>query len=171
MFCQNCGKNEANTHIKQIINGAMTESHLCSFCANNLGYTDMFSGFSLNLSEFFGGILGDMLPSLTVGNIKRCEKCGSSFDDIVRSGMIGCGDCYRTFYDKLLPSIQRIHGRNSHTGKTALITEKSTPIKSLSEQIEELKEEMQKAVKIEDFETAAKIRDQIKELKGGADSE
>lgn len=33
MLCQNCGKNEATTHIKQIVNGDMAESHLCAECA------------------------------------------------------------------------------------------------------------------------------------------
>ena len=85
MLCQNCERNEATTHIKQIVNGDMTESHLCSACANHLGYTDMFSGFDLNISEFFSGLLGDMLPTLMPGTVKRCEKCGCSFDDIVRA--------------------------------------------------------------------------------------
>ena len=59
MLCQNCGKNEATTHIKQIVNGDMAESHLCAECAKNLGYSDMLSGFGLDLSEFLGGFLGD----------------------------------------------------------------------------------------------------------------
>ena len=74
MLCQNCGKNEATTHIKQIINGDMAESHLCSDCASHLGYSDVFSGFGLNLSEFFGGFLGDMMPSLSAGNAPRCPN-------------------------------------------------------------------------------------------------
>ena len=117
MLCQNCGKNEATTHIKQFINGDMAESHLCSDCASHLGYSDMFSGFGLNLSELFGGFLGDMMPSISSGKSPRCSKCGTSFDEIARDGRVGCADCYRTFYDKLLPSIQRIHGKAKHAGK------------------------------------------------------
>ena len=84
----------------------MAESHLCAECAKNLGYSDMLSGFGLDLSEFLGGFLGDMMPALTRGNSERCPKCGTSFSDIVRSGRVGCAECYRTFYDELLPSIQ-----------------------------------------------------------------
>ena len=33
MLCQSCGKRPANTHIKTIINGELTEHSLCSECA------------------------------------------------------------------------------------------------------------------------------------------
>lgn len=170
MLCQNCGKNEATTHIKQIVNGDMAESHLCSDCANHLGYTDMFSGFNLNLSEFFGGLLGDMLPSLKQGNVKRCEKCGCSFDDIVRDGKVGCADCYRTFYDKLLPSIQRIHGKINHTGKIGTGVNEKEKIETAEEKIAKLKSQMDEAVKTQNFELAAQLRDEIKALEGGSNN-
>ena len=53
MLCQNCGKNEATTHIKQVINGDTAERHLCSECAEHLGYGDAFSGFGFNISGLF----------------------------------------------------------------------------------------------------------------------
>ena len=33
MICQNCGKREATTHIKRVVNGETSESHLCAECA------------------------------------------------------------------------------------------------------------------------------------------
>ena len=167
MLCQNCGKNEATTHIKQIINGDMAESHLCSDCASHLGYSDVFSGFGLNLSELFGGFLGDMIPSISAGSSPRCPKCGTSFDEIARDGRVGCADCYRTFYDKLLPSIQRIHGKIKHSGKTVSATPEQPKAETTEEKIEKLKAAMNDAVAKQDFENAAKIRDEIKALEGG----
>lgn len=167
MLCQNCGKNEATTHIKQIINGDMAESHLCSDCASHLGYSDMFSGFSLNLSELFGGFLGDMMPSISSGKSQRCSKCGTSFDEIARDGRVGCADCYRTFYDKLLPSIQRIHGKIKHSGKTVSAVPEQPRVETKEEKIEKLRAAMNDAVAKQDFENAAKIRDEIKALEGG----
>lgn len=167
MLCQNCGKNEATTHIKQIINGDMAESHLCSDCASHLGYSDMFSGFGLNLSELFGGFLGDMMPSISSGNSPRCPKCGTSFDEIARDGKVGCADCYRTFYDKLLPSIQRIHGKIKHSGKTVSDSPRQSAVETKEAKIEKLKAAMNDAVAKQDFENAAKIRDEIKAIEGG----
>ena len=167
MLCQNCGKNEATTHIKQIINGDMAESHLCSDCASHLGYSDVFSGFGLNLSGLFGGLLGDMMPSISAGKSPRCPKCGTSFEEIVRDGRVGCADCYTTFYDRLLPSIQRIHGKIKHSGKVTNSAPVESKEETTEEKIEKLKIAMNEAVAKQEFETAAKIRDEIKALEGG----
>ena len=58
MLCQNCGKNEATTHIKQVINGDTAERHLCSDCAEHLGYGDAFSGFGFDVAGLFGNFFG-----------------------------------------------------------------------------------------------------------------
>ena len=50
MLCQNCGKNEATTHVKRVVNGDTTEMHLCQNCAEHLGYGDLFSGFGFAVS-------------------------------------------------------------------------------------------------------------------------
>ena len=172
MLCQNCGKNEANTHIKQIINGDTAESHLCSECANHLGYSDMFSGFDFSLSDFFGGFLSDVMPGHLIGDVKRCEKCGASFNDIVREGRVGCANCYRTFYDRLRPSLQRIHGKARHSGKISRsAADEKKEEETLQEKINALQEQMNEAVAKQDFEKAAEIRDEIKVLKGENNNE
>ncbi len=166
MLCQNCGKNEATTHIRRVVNGDTTQTHLCAECANHLGYGDMFSGFGLNLDDFFGGFLGDTVQKLASPAEQKCPKCGNTFSDIVRSGKVGCGQCYEIFYDKLLPSIQRIHGRIKHSGK------QSPGIDTVAESVEEnkvdpvakLKEELAAAIENQEFEQAAVIRDKIREL-------
>ena len=77
--------------------------------------------------------------------------------------MMGCADCYKVFYDKLKPSLSRIHGRAIHAGKTgASFTESS----ALEYRITELKEQMQAAVNSQNFEEAAKLRDEIRDLGG-----
>ncbi|MGN0635358.1 MAG: UvrB/UvrC motif-containing protein [Acutalibacteraceae bacterium] len=171
MLCQNCGKREATTHIKRVVNGETSESHFCAECASSLGYKDVFSGWGLNFSDLLGGFLGENVSDqgvLTGG--ARCRKCGSSWNDIVRDGRLGCAECYRSFYDKLLPSLQRIHGRIRHTGKVSGSVGKHAPVQEKSEQeireekIESLKKQMDEAVAAQDFEQAAKLRDEIRTL-------
>ena len=167
MLCQNCGKNEATTHVKRVVNGDTTETHLCADCAAQLGYGDMFSGFGLNLDDFFGGFLGDTVQKLASPVEQRCPRCGNTFSDIVKSGKIGCSECYRTFYDKLLPSIQRIHGRIKHNGKQIAAPQAEPEVKEekvAPNPIEELKSQLEKAVANQEFEQAAVLRDKIKEL-------
>lgn len=169
MLCQNCKKSEATTHIKRVINGEATQTHLCSACAQNLGYSDIFDDFSLNLPGIFSSFFGDTAFALGESRLDRCEKCGNSFDDIIKSGKVGCADCYEKFYSKLLPSIQRIHGKAKHSGKVPVMTEKEAPEvteKTAEEKIADLQNLMQKAIDEQNFEQAAILRDEIKKMKG-----
>lgn len=169
MLCQNCQKNEATTHIKRIVNGETTQAHLCSDCAKSLGYDSMFSDFNFGFSDMLSSFFNDTALATLGARQLHCEKCGSSFNDIVSSGRIGCADCYETFYDKLLPLLERIHGKTNHVGKipngfeVEEIKEEKTPEKS---ELETLKEELDEAVKQQNYEQAAVLRDKIKELEG-----
>ena len=158
MLCQNCGKNEATTHIKRVVNGETAETHLCVSCAEHLGYGDMFSGFGFNLDGFFGGLLGETMPLLGAEREEKCPKCGYTFSDIAKSGKLGCADCYRKFYDKLLPSLQRIHGKGTHMGKK--------PNGNIDSQnkLNVLKEQLEEAIREQNFESAVKIRDEINSI-------
>ena len=100
---------------------------------------------------------------------KRCQCCGSSFEDIAKTGKVGCAECYDVFYEELLPSIQRIHGRTAHTGKLAHAA--GTEVKVRNE-IAKYRSELEKAIKAQEFEKAAELRDKIKELEkcSGSDS-
>ncbi|MBO4339520.1 MAG: UvrB/UvrC motif-containing protein [Clostridiales bacterium] len=164
MICQSCGKAEATTHFKRIINGEVTEGHLCSDCAKALGVNDMFSGFDFGFSDLLSEFFADSPVAALSANSVKCENCGSSFSDIVKSGRIGCADCYETFFDKLMPSIQRLHGNTKHEGKVPLNEVTNEPEEA--DEIATLREKMNKAIENEDFEEAAELRDKIKELEG-----
>lgn len=168
MLCQNCKKKEATTHIKRVINGEATESHLCRNCAQNMGVGSFFDDFSLNLPDIFSGFFGDSAFALGESRLDRCEKCGCCFDDIIKSGSVGCADCYEKFYQKLLPSVQRIHGKAKHAGKVPVRSEVNSHAKekTAEEKIADLQKEMDKAVSEQNFEKAAIIRDEIKKMKG-----
>ena len=168
MKCTHCHNNEANTHITRIINGKREEMHLCSECAEKLGVMDEFSFEPFSMDSFFGNLLGagaSALNSLT--GIDRCTYCGSSFNDIINSGKVGCANCYDKFEDKLSPSIEKLHGKAKHIGKSVTYTEEAeeAPKAEISEE-EKLKEELKKAVQEQRFEDAAVIRDKINALHG-----
>ena len=59
------------------------------------------------------------------------------------------------------PLMKRLHGNAVHTGK---FPEKAESINLKKKKLAELKTKMAKAVETEDFESAAKLRDEIKEL-------
>lgn len=88
--------------------------------------------------------------------------------DIAKTGKVGCAQCYETFFDDLLPSIRRIHGNTRHTGKLAGSAGKELRVVN---ELEQARQELHDAIEKQEFEKAAKLRDRIKELEGGASHE
>ena len=163
MLCQKCGVNHATTHIRKSINGLQEELVLCTNCAKQLGYNQ--------LSFFTGGLLGSLfsgeLADKTAANAIRCPFCGTSFEEIARSGQVGCEDCYRNFRGRLTPTIEKLHGKAGHTGKIPFNRQKEAPIeKEEKDPLTKLKEDLAAAIEAQEFEQAAILRDKIKEMEG-----
>lgn len=165
MKCQKCGANNADTHVKTVINGEFKEYDLCGECAKKMGYTNVFGDIESEFSNFLGSFFGNVLPARTQAS--RCEFCGSTYSEIAKSGHVGCANCYSVFADELFPSIRRIHGNTTHCGKNSRLSERAKQLKSAEEtkedKIKKLKAELDKAVKEQNFELAAELRDKIKE--------
>ena len=167
MLCQMCGQHPATTHIKTIVNGKLTQAHLCADCAKKQGYGNLFADWGSGFGSLLSGFMGSAAPARQV---TRCPGCGASFEDITRSGKIGCAQCYHTFRGQLLPIIQRIHGTAQHKGKVPgssalLVTDPNNKIVAVEETpLEEKKRLLKQAIEVQDFERAAVLRDEIKEL-------
>lgn len=157
MLCQNCKKNEATTHIRRIINGRAAEYHFCPDCAISLG----FSAPNGTIGSLFDSLFSDLNLNRLSNHILRCETCGCTFDDIVKTGNVGCSDCYELFYDKLLPLVQRLHGATVHHGKKPKQRNEEIPDK-----LSLLREKLEKAVQDQNYELAAILRDEIAHLEG-----
>ena len=113
-----------------------------------------------------GSFFGNVLPARTQAT--RCEFCGSTYSDIAKSGHVGCAKCYEIFADELYPSIRRIHGNTTHCGKNSSVAEKTKQSKAKTEtkeeKIKKLKAQLESAIKEQNFELAAELRDKIKEM-------
>lgn len=159
MLCEKCGKNNATTHIRTVVNGVVTEHNLCGYCAAKEGYTDIGKS---QLGEMLASVFGDVLTSNSSYTALRCSCCNASFSDIAESGKVGCSECYKTFYEQLLPYLKRVHGSTKHAGK---IPNKAplmvTPAK---ETVESLRMKLNELVRNERFEEAAVIRDKIRKI-------
>ncbi len=165
MLCENCKKNNATTYFKQNINGNIQEVYLCSECAAKL---DM-GGMSSSLFDFF-------MPSQFRVRAEREQKkcgCGTTFYNISKTGKVGCPDCYETFRNELAAVLKKINGAKQHTGRCPQRFEngKTEDKKVAQPEVKEenleakLRKELENAIKCENFEEAAKLRDQIKALK------
>ena len=170
MLCQNCGKNTATTHIKSVVNGVLTEFDLCENCAREKGYVNFFKDLHWDFGNLMGGFIGSHQGRTPA---QRCSKCGASFAEITESGKIGCSECYTFFRDRLMPTVNRIHGSAKHKGKipgtSALrIVEPAGEMAVVKpDPIEQKRALLKSAIEEQNFEQAAVLRDEIRELEKG----
>ena len=159
--------------LTQIVNGQITELVLCESCARNKG---LFDPQSLSFAEQFfpeefkkkvedivkelagGKLLADVRNNDTPGTdaLVSCPVCDFTLETYRRTGRLGCPDCYHVFAREIAEEKAILTDEESDTG--------AAPTESPALTLKKLEQQLQQAVEKEDYETAAKLRDRIREL-------
>lgn len=161
MLCEMCHKNQATTRILTTVAGKTQEYILCSTCANKNGLIPKY--FDFGIGNLLSGFLENVKDKEN-RSVKKCPQCGLTFNEFSRTGKLGCAKCYDAFKDELIPMIERIHGKSTHVKRQDHVGLFTKSV-NLEEKIKNLQNEMQKAIEVQDFESAAQIRDEIKALR------
>jgi protein arginine kinase activator len=94
-----------------------------------------------------------------------CDVCGLTFGEFRQQKLLGCPHDYDAFERVLLPLIEGAHGgAGQHVGKVPHRRGEQTKHNALLR----LRGELKKAVAAEDYEKAARLRDQIQELEASS---
>lgn len=162
MLCEDCKKKEASIHFKEIVNGELTELHLCGECAEKKGFSLSELKSPLSLINLLSGLaeVAEGIPP-PKETLQRCETCGITWREFKRKGRLGCSECYWVFSPQLSQVLRKIHGGIQHVGKTP--EEVPSGVKR-EKRIQDLRVQLEHAVKSEEFEKAAKLRDKIRDL-------
>ncbi len=162
MKCDNCNKT-ATVHLTEIKSGKKIEKHLCEQCAAQNEGLPVKSHMPINelLTNFVMAHSG-LAAAKEAGT--ACEHCGMSWSDFRQGGLLGCPHDYQLFERDLTPLLQRAHENNTHhIGKVpARRGGSGVPMKRQVD-VSKLRKELGKAVEAEDYERAAKLRDQIRQ--------
>ena len=151
--CSLCGA-RAQRRYTEIVGGRTKSMPLCLECAKRQALTAPPSAMPgpkpamhFNLQA---KILHQGLPASTL----RCPDCGIRLVDLRKTGRVGCARCYETFRKQILPLLKRVHGAVEHTG--------SRPAGAAPRiELNQLREDLRRAIEAEDFEQAARLRDRI----------
>jgi protein arginine kinase activator len=159
MRCDNCGLNESVVQLTQVENNEMRVLQLCEKCAAERGVDVETQKVNAPLADFLAQIGKGMTEGQNVG---RCPSCGMTAAQLRQTGRLGCGVCY-THYDEHLRSLlRRLHGGTRHVGKIVLPINPDENDRTA--RIISLRRSLQRAVEAEDFEFAASLRDQLRQL-------
>jgi protein arginine kinase activator len=154
--------NEATVHLTEIRDGKKHEMHLCERCASEKGLPGK-QHFSI--SDLLAGIAGQAQAAAQKGGKRAkevaCPVCGATLSQFQSSGRFGCPDCYVTFKDDVQGLVEKIHDSSQHVGK---VPRRISSDISMQKDIRQLQVDLRKAVRREDYEKAAAIRDQIHQM-------
>ena len=157
LLCQICKQKQAIVHFTRIINGQKVVKYVCEQCAREN------NEIKINLHKLLSGIMGvDVAKEIQnePDAAVKCTVCGMTAAEFKKTGMLGCTDCYKTFGKSIELLLKRIHGNAKHHGKIPL-----KMVKKINEarNLLQLKEELQKCIREENYEQAAVLRDEIRE--------
>ncbi|MHC4622516.1 MAG: UvrB/UvrC motif-containing protein [Planctomycetota bacterium] len=164
MQCQSCQKNEATIHLTEISDGIRAEMHLCEHCAQEEGIAVKSQ---IPLNELLSSLLASQPEGdESVGDSEQrrsCPHCGLTLDQFRKDAVLGCPFDYEVFEKSLLPLLEKAHdGKTSHNGKVP--SKVPTGLRKEMELVT-LREQLETAVKNEDYERAAELRDKIERKK------
>ena len=162
MLCQQCHKRKATVHVTENIYGHVNEQYFCENCATELNKESSAFAFSVHdlLSNYFDqDLLSDV--NTTIGKEKNCPQCGQTYSQYKKTGLLGCAKCYEVYRKALLPLIRRIQGSDQHVGKVPVKVER---IQRFQKRAQQLQIALKEAIRKEEYEKAAEIRDQIRVL-------
>ena len=162
MQCQNCKTNTATIHLTEISGGDRKEMHICESCAAEQG---IIVKSQIPINELLSGLLAstpseDELSGSAETKL-QCPRCGLTLEDFRKEAVLGCPYDYEIFEKPLSSLIENVqNGKTVHCGKVP-----SRAPADAKKQIEllNLKKQLEEAVKAENYELAAKLRDQIEQ--------
>ncbi|MBG88224.1 MAG: excinuclease ABC subunit B [Verrucomicrobiales bacterium] len=156
MLCNVCNENEATVHLTQIVGEKLQKVDLCEGCSKEKGIGDP-TGYSL--ADMLLG-LGATEEADEISPDLKCPACKYTQADFKKSGRFGCPECYTVFSEGLESMLKSMHKGLKHVGKTP----RTVIAQDSSRKLEKLKAQLDQAVEEENFEEAARLRDEINSL-------
>lgn len=158
MLCDGCKQNEANIVLHMMTNGQVATRSLCAECAQK-AHTEMTKAFA-TMGMQIEGLQGMVERSQEERErIPRmmCSNCRTAYTDIGYDTVFGCARCYGAFHEQVmqyLSSLRPVEQAASQAPDVLPVLPEPTA--------EELHARLDEALRAEDYEQAASLRDQLK---------
>jgi protein arginine kinase activator len=161
MTCDRCKKRQAAVKYIEIEDGIKRSRWLCEICAAEEGAArpaEEDQGQEPLDTSLQAFLEGEPMAVDDEPDVAACPACGVTLKQWQETGLLGCQRCYPHFRTYLLPLLNRYHRSVSHLGKAPRAR---GPRAALRLEIGRLRSSLEVAVVREDFEEAARLRDEI----------
>jgi protein arginine kinase activator len=164
-MCSMCKEKPATLFLTKIsADNKKQDLNLCDACAKAKGLDNDPTAFLVPDADIMLGLGASQELEQAVSGVEtKCVRCGFSQADFKKSGRLGCPDCYKTFAEGLSGLLKTMHKGTRHTGKTP---EALRQTRDTVDRLKLLQKKLAKAIADEDYETAATLRDEIKNVGG-----
>lgn len=161
--CNGCNKPKT-VHVTEIKGGKKLEKHLCKDCPL------VNEGMAAKAHQPINELLSNFVlahSGLAKQQSKACGACGMAWGKFKQTGLLGCENDYSLFEDELTPLLKRAHeGATHHVGKVPARRGFEGAVRKKRVSVNRLRKDLARAVESEDYEAAARLRDQIKSAEG-----
>ena len=159
MKCDICGSSDAIIHIRQEKEREETVLFLCEECALKKGIALKNDRSEASLTDLLSGLVEPRPMRRKIE--KSCPLCGMSYKRFRRKPRAGCHECFSVFSKEIRKVVNQRYGEVRHKGK---YPKRLLAFKSYLVDIEQLKRKLETAVREEQYERAAQLRDRIREI-------
>jgi protein arginine kinase activator len=172
MLCEICQENPASVYVTDLVyeedapHGELGTPNLQQICATCAAELELPHGQLPGQSK---AVLFKLLQKTAKRSQKAagpsCGTCGLGLQEFRAQGRLGCADCYAAFGPHLGPLLLRMHQATQHKGRVPGLDQASL---DRAQRIEQLREQMDLAIREEDYEGAARLRDELGQLEAQA---
>jgi len=159
MLCDVCRERDAVIQVTQVTEPPVKQLNLCEKCAAERGIETQLTVPKQPLTDFILAVQQKSLPA-SEGDAVKCAFCQGTMRDFKNTGRLGCAYCYGAFEASLRDLLRRVHGQSRHVGRA--YAPPRPPVEEGATVLSELRDRLKRAIDQEQFEEAAKLRDQIR---------
>ena len=163
MLCEVCKESDVVITVTEIDGNGVRQVRLCEQCAAARGLQASVSAPPAVIADFLQSVQQHLPPSQT--DAVRCSFCASTLRDFRQTGRLGCPYCYTAFEQSLRDLLRKVHGQGQHRGREYAGASGGGALEALIPvSPDRLRERLERAIRNEEFELAASLRDQLRAI-------
>ncbi len=165
MLCQKCHQKPATARYIEVVEGRAVEQHVCVDCLAKYlqGGPEAFTLNEVKPRLREPGARMETRPPQRRAR-QTCPACNTALSVIMEKKTVGCAECYRHFHDTVEEILNRLQPDTRHQGRGRVRDDARARLRT---ELRNKRALLRSVLKMEDYEQAAVLRDEIRRLEAG----